>query len=67
MALFNGESLDIDQIEGRKNGEQAWKLSNGEYCISHQGIMSLALLRSPPLVNSQLAPATIFLLAGAVR
>ena len=36
------ESYDIDQIEGRKNGELAWKLSNGEYVISYQGIMKLA-------------------------
>ena len=36
------ESYDIDQIEGRKNGELAWKLSNGKYCISYRGIMSLA-------------------------
>jgi hypothetical protein len=36
------ESLDIDQIEGRKNGELAWKLRNGEYVISYKGIMTLA-------------------------
>jgi hypothetical protein len=36
------EALDIDQIEGRKNGELAWKLRNGEYCISYRGIMTLA-------------------------
>lgn len=36
------ESYDIDQIEGRKNGELAWKLSNGEYVISYRGIMKLA-------------------------
>jgi hypothetical protein len=36
------ESYDIDQIEGRRNGEQAWKLRNGEYCISYKGIMTLA-------------------------
>ena len=36
------ESYDIDQIEGRKNGELAWKLTNGEYVISYQGIMKLA-------------------------
>jgi len=36
------EALDIDQIEGRKNGELAWKLRNGEYCISYLGIMKLA-------------------------
>ncbi len=36
------EQNDIDQIEGRKNGELAWKLSNGEYCISYRGIMTLA-------------------------
>jgi hypothetical protein len=36
------ESYDIDQIEGRRNGERAWKLSNGEYVISYTGIMSLS-------------------------
>ena len=36
------ESYDIDQIEGRKNGELAWKLSNGKYCISYAGVMKLA-------------------------
>jgi hypothetical protein len=36
------EFYDIEQIEGRKNGELAWKLSNGEYCISYRGIMTLA-------------------------
>ncbi len=36
------EQNDIDQIEGRKNGELAWKLSNGEYVISYKGIMKLA-------------------------
>ena len=36
------ESYDIDQIEGRRNGELAWKLSNGEYVISYKGIMTLA-------------------------
>jgi hypothetical protein len=36
------EQYDIDQIEGRKNGELAWKLRNGEYCISYKGIMTLA-------------------------
>jgi hypothetical protein len=36
------EQLDIDQIEGRKNGELAWKLRSGEYCISYKGIMTLA-------------------------
>jgi hypothetical protein len=36
------EQLDIDQIEGRKNGELAWKLSNGEYVISYAGVMKLA-------------------------
>jgi hypothetical protein len=36
------EQNDIDQIEGRKNGELAWKLSNGKYCISYKGIMTLS-------------------------
>ena len=36
------ESYDIAQIEGRRDGELAWKLSNGEYCISYRGIMTLA-------------------------
>jgi hypothetical protein len=36
------EALDIDQIEGRKNGELYWKLRNGEYVISYAGIMKLA-------------------------
>ena len=36
------ESYDIDQIEGRKNGEMAWKLSNGKYVISYKGVMTLA-------------------------
>ncbi len=36
------ESLDIEQIEGRKNGELAWKLGNGEYVISYAGVMKLA-------------------------
>jgi len=36
------ESYDIDQIEGRRNGELAWKLRNGEYCISYAGVMKLA-------------------------
>ena len=36
------EALDIAQIEGRSNGDLAWKLRNGEYCISYRGIMTLA-------------------------
>ena len=36
------ESLDIDQIEERRNGELVHKLSNGEYVISYRGIMKLA-------------------------
>jgi hypothetical protein len=36
------EALDIAQIEGRHEGELAWKLRNGEYCISYRGIMTLA-------------------------
>ncbi|MHC4537882.1 MAG: DUF6011 domain-containing protein, partial [Planctomycetota bacterium] len=31
-----------EQIEGRRNGELAWKLSNGEYVISYRGILTLA-------------------------
>jgi len=40
--LEESESYDIAQIEGRRDGELAWKLSNGEYCISYRGIMTLA-------------------------
>jgi len=36
------EQLDIDQIEGRSNGELVHKLSNGEYVISYKGIMTLS-------------------------
>ena len=36
------ESYDIEQVEGRKNGEMAWKLSNDTYCISYKGVMTLA-------------------------
>ena len=36
------EQFDIDQIEGRLNGELVHKLSNGEYVISYRGIMTLA-------------------------
>jgi len=36
------EQYDIDQIEGRKNGELAWKLSNGTWVISYKGIMTLS-------------------------
>jgi len=36
------DSYDIDQIEGRRNGDLAWKLSNGQYIISYQGVMTLA-------------------------
>jgi len=44
------DSYDIDQIEGRpvcqgtgrRNRDLAWKLSNGQYIISYQGIMTLA-------------------------
>ncbi|MBC8228973.1 SWIM zinc finger family protein [bacterium] len=36
------ESYDIDQIEGRRNGEVTWKLRNGEVVISYKGIMTLA-------------------------
>ena len=36
------EQRDIDQIEGRSNGELVHKLSNGEYVISYQGIMTLS-------------------------
>jgi hypothetical protein len=36
------EQLDIDQIEGRRNGELAWRLRNGEYVISYKGIMTLS-------------------------
>ena len=36
------EQLDIDQIEGRSNGDLAHKLSNGKWVISYNGIMSLA-------------------------
>ena len=36
------EMLDIDQIEGRSNGDLVHVLSNGEYAVSYQGIMKLA-------------------------
>jgi hypothetical protein len=36
------DSYDIDQIEGRRSGDLAWKLSNGQYIISYQGVMTLA-------------------------
>ncbi len=36
------EQMDIDQIEGRSNGNLAHKLSNGEYVISYRAIMKLA-------------------------
>ena len=36
------EQMDIDQIEGRSNGDLAHKLSNGEYVVSYRGIMQLA-------------------------
>ena len=36
------EQLDIDQIEGRSNGDLVHKLSNGKYIISYHGIMALA-------------------------
>jgi len=36
------EQYDIDQIEGRSNGELVHKLSNGEYVISYAGIMTLS-------------------------
>jgi len=36
------EALDIAQIEGRSNGELAWKLRSGEYVISYAGVMKLA-------------------------
>ena len=36
------EQLDIDQIEGRSNGDLAHKLNNGEYVVSYRGIMKLA-------------------------
>ena len=36
------EQLDIDQIEGRSNGELVHHLSNGEYVISYKGIMKLS-------------------------
>jgi len=36
------ESYDIDQVEGRRDGEMAWKLRNGEYVISYQGVMTMA-------------------------
>ena len=36
------EQRDIDQIEGRSNGDLVHVLSNGEYVISYNGIMKLA-------------------------
>ena len=38
------ESYDIDQIEGRRDGEITWKLRNGKYVISYRGVMKLAEL-----------------------
>jgi len=35
------DSYDIDQIEGKRNGDLAWKLSDGQYIISYQGVMTL--------------------------
>ena len=35
------EQNDIDQIEGRKNGELAWKIGD-EFVISYRGIMRIA-------------------------
>ena len=35
------EQNDIDQIQGRKNGELAWNI-NGKYVISYRGIMRLS-------------------------
>lgn len=36
------EQRDIDQIEGRSNGDLVHVLSNGKYIISYHGIMALA-------------------------
>ena len=36
------ELLDIEQIEGRSNGDLVYKLNNGEYVISYRGVMKLA-------------------------
>ena len=36
------ELLDIEQIEGKRNGDLVHHLSNGEYIISYNGIMALA-------------------------
>ena len=36
------ELKDIAQVEGRSNGELVHKLSNGEYVISYNGIMTLS-------------------------
>ena len=36
------EQLDIDQIEGRSNGELVHRLSNGKIVISYKGIMKLS-------------------------
>ena len=36
------ELRDIEQIEGKGNGEPVHHLSNGEYIISYKGIMALA-------------------------
>jgi hypothetical protein len=36
------EAYDIDQIEGRRDGNLVWRLRSGEYCISYAGVMKLA-------------------------
>ena len=36
------ELLDIEQIEGKRNGDLVHHLTNGEYIISYNGIMALA-------------------------
>ena len=36
------EQMDIDQIEGRSNGDLVHVLSNGKYVVSYRGIMKLA-------------------------
>ncbi len=36
------EQMDIEQIQGKRNGDLVHHLSNGEYIISYNGIMHLA-------------------------
>jgi hypothetical protein len=64
------ESYDIDQIEGRRNGELAWKLSNGEYVISYAGVMKLAEKHDidfPTIIKTQQAVIAYAQTNGSLR